>query len=354
MIDTTQNLTKHFNAPTTVKDIALIAGVSVSTVSRYLNNSGYVGKQAATKIEHVIKATGFVVNSAARSLVLNKTNLLGVIMPTFENPIYFELLKGLNEQAEQHGYSVVIGQRGETKDKLKESMMHLASLKVDGIVMTTPENLIINEEEYLSPFIKKHIPVVQLGKQNEKMGTDGVSENSIDSGKQIGTHLARMGHKRVSIIGNQENYFVKERVRGFKIAYLEHGLPVDGIQIYPADFTRSGGYLIAKELLSDKRNAPSAIFALNDVMAIGALMAAEELCYEIPNQLAIIGIDGIDLCNVVRPRLSTLVLPIREIGTELFSLLYTRMTGDYTGSSRHKIFSGRLSIQESTFQTKSI
>jgi DNA-binding LacI/PurR family transcriptional regulator len=107
-------------------------------------------------------------------------------------------------------------------------------------------------------------------------------------------------------------------------------------------------------LLSDGSFIPSAIFALNDIMAIGALMAAEELRYEVPKQLSIIGIDGIDLGNVVRPRLSTLVLPIHEIGIELFSMLHSRMKGEYSGPSRHQVFTGRLVIRESTFKTNSI
>jgi len=339
------------NTPLTIKDIAKMAQVSPSTVSRFMNESGYVGKDAAVRIDNILKSTGFVANSAARSLVSNKTNLIGVIVPTLDNQIYLDLLKGISDDAERNGYSVVIGKRGESLQKVRESMIHLASLNVDGIVMTTSENLIVNEDEYILPFIKKHIPIVQLGSGYEFVETDSVSVDSINTGKQVGSHLARMGHERVAIIGGQITRFVRERVEGFKLAYLEQGLSGADIRIFSADYTQSGGYLAMQKILSDSSFKPTAVFGLNDVMAIGALLAAEDMKIPIPDQVSIIGIDGIEMGNMVRPRLSTCVLPIYEMGTELFSLLNSRMRGEYVGAARHKVFTGRLNIRESSLSS---
>jgi DNA-binding LacI/PurR family transcriptional regulator len=340
------------STPLTIKDIAKMAQVSPSTVSRFLNSSGYVGKDASIRIEKVIQATGFIPNSAARSLVINKTNMIGVIVPTLDNSVYIDFLKGVSDKAEEHGYSVVIGKRGGSLKQVQESMMHLASLKVDGIVMTTSEQFLIDDDEFILPFIKQHIPIVQLGKGYDFIEADSVSENAIDAGMQVGSHLARMGHEKVAVIGSMVHPFVRERVSGFKKAYLDMGITSSDIRQFDADYTRSGGFMAMKKILTDDSFKPTAVFGLNDVMAIGALLAAEEMKVVVPEEISIIGIDGIELGNMVRPRLSTLVLPIYELGSELYSLLHSRMKGEYTGPARHKVYTGRLAIRESSYYSK--
>lgn len=333
--------------PETIADIAVMAGVSATTVSRVINNSGYVGKKTRENIEEILRATGFIPNMAAKTLVTSSTKMVGLLLPTFNNPIYLELLKGVNEAAAAHGYSVVIGQRVDEKKSFKESLMRLASLNVDGIISTIPDYHAIPHEEYLLPFFRKTFPLAQLGIGVKEFDIDGVSIASYESGYQIGRHLASLGHEKLAIIGHRGLPFILERIKGLKSAYIESGLGIKGIRFFDAVMSKSGGYEVASRIFEEKVDI-SAIFAVNDIMAIGVYLAAEENEKIIPDDVAIIGVGGIDTGLIVRPRLSTFILPTYDMGRELFSLLYSRMAGSYRGESRTIEFHGRLAVREST------
>lgn len=343
----------NMKEPVTIADLASMTGVSPSTVSRVINNSGYVGKKTREKVENIISITGFTPNMAAKSLVTTKTNLVGLLLPTLNNPVYFDILKGVNEAAVEFGYSVVITQRGETLKFLKESLMNLASLNVDGIISTIPEYHDTPPEEYLLPFIRKKHPLVQIGKASADLSIDGVSTNAFDTGFQIGHHLASLGHERVGIIGSQKNLYCHERVEGFKSAYLEAGIGIKYLKYFEADMSKSGGYKAACKIF-DHKDQLTALFALNDIMALGAYLAAEDNGVRIPSDISIIGIDGIDIGSLLRPKLSTFVLPTHEMGKELFYLLHSRITGEYSGTARSIEFHGRLFPRGSTLSSKMI
>lgn len=336
--------------PQTIADVARIAGVSASTVSRVINDSGYVGKKTRERVETVLKATGFTPNMAAKTLVTSRTSLIGLILPTFDNPVYLEILKGANEAATQAGYSVVIGQRGEDQVNLHESVMHLAALNVDGIISTLPEHLSVPAEEYLLPFIQKKFPLVQLGEGQREYNIDGVSTDAVATGRTVGDHLASLGHEHVAIIGTRLNPFTRMRIEGFEDAYIQAGIGTRGLAMFEADMSRTGGYRAACEVIACPER-PSAIFALNDVMAIGAIMAAEEAGLRVPEDISVIGIDGIDLGTLMRPRLSTYALPLYEMGRELFALLHARISGAYAAEARTVVLGGRLVPRESTVPT---
>lgn len=343
----------HGSNPETIADVAEIAGVSASTVSRVINNSGYVGKKTREKVEQVLSATGFLPNMAAKTLVTSKTHLVGFILPTFNNPVYLELLKGVHEAAIENSYSVVIGQRGEEQEELEASFLHLASLNVDGIISTIPEYHAVSLEKYLQPFLNRHFSLVQLGKGNMELGIDGVSSNTFEAGFQIGRHLASQGHERLAVIGYDANPFMKERVKGLESAYIESGIGTKHVKYFDADMTKSGGYQAACKVFEDPLK-PTAIFTLNDIMAIGVYMAADDKGINIPSDISIIGIDGIELDLLVRPRLSTFILPLYEMGRELFSLLLSRMDGSYKGDARTTEFQGRLVVRESTVSSTTL
>jgi LacI family transcriptional regulator len=331
----------------TIADLAKIAGVSASTVSRVINRSGYVGKKTRQKVENVIKAHGFLPNRAAQSLVTSKTSLIGLIVPSFDNPVYLEVLKGVNAAAIERGYSVVLSESGEEPENVRESMMHLAALRVDGIIATHPEVHDVDIADFLTSFIRERIPIARLGDRDAKWRIDGVLADAFESGKLAGQHLAQLGHERIGLIGTIVNAHVRRRAEGIRAALLEKGLSLRNIVYYDANFTQYGGYLAGLQALGAPERL-QAYVALNDVMAVGAMMAAEELGLAIPRDVAIVGIDGIQLGSLVRPRLSTVVLPTFEMGRKLFEMIHTRLTGQYGGEARETTFHPRMVPREST------
>ncbi|MCP4397222.1 MAG: LacI family transcriptional regulator [bacterium] len=333
----------------TIADIARLAGVSPATVSRVINNSGYVGKETRKKVEQIVKISGFRPNMAAKALATSKTNLVGLIVPNLDNPVYLDILKGVNNACMQQNYSVVLGQGGMEPDEIKASMLHLASLQVDGLILALSDYQYDEIQEYIVPVIRNNIPIVKTGKAIREARIDGVLTDPFETGKLAGQHLARQGHERVVILGecDTHHYFLHERVHGFKSAFLEHGIGMGNINEVPAELTQAGGYLAALDIFKQAQR-PTAIFTLNDIMAVGVMAAADESAVTIPGDIAVMGIDGISLGSIIKPRLTTVALPTFEMGQQLFELLHARIEDDYKGDAREINYHGRLVIRDST------
>jgi LacI family transcriptional regulator len=338
-------------APRTIADLGRIAGVSASTVSRVLNDSGYVNPRTRRKVENVIKAHGFTPNRVARSLATARTSLIGLIVPSLENPVYLEILKGVNASAIEQGYSVVLSQSGEEPESVRESMMHLAALRVDGIIATQPEVHDVDLARHLTPFLAEKIPIARLGTADNEWKIDGVLADSFETGRLAAEHLLQLGYERIAVLGSAVNPQVKLRLEGIRSALLARGLPLKNLQLLDADFSQSGGAAAALEALQ-RPDRPSALLALNDVMAIGALMAAESLGLAVPSDVAVVGIDGIPVGQMVRPRLSTVVLPTFEMGRALFEMIHSRLDGTYSGKARQAVFHVRMLVRDSTLPVR--
>ncbi len=337
----------------TIDDIARMAEVSAATVSRALNNSGYVAEKTRRRIMDAVKATGFTPNAAARTLVTQNTKLIGLLFPTLENPIYTEILKGVNEAAMKAGYSVVLGLVGEDEDFSDAAMLRFAALQVDGVIATNPEFHRSRNVEQLTPFIQKKTPITHLGEPDEDHQIDGIEVDDFEGGYAVGAHLARLGHENIAIIGQDVNSYVAKRHQGFRAAYRDAGLSLASIGVEDADFTRSGGYEAALRI-AKKLPAATAVFAMNDIMALGAIEAFEEIGMSVPGDVAVCGFDGIHLGLMVRPRLTTFVIPSWEIGQALAELLIDRIERRYAGPVKRIIVSGRLAIRESTLVSRPV
>jgi len=226
-------------------------------------------------------------------------------------------------------------------------MMHLASLQVDGIIVTQPEVHDLDITEYLTTFIRERIPIARLGNSNAVWQIDGVYADSFESGYLAGLHLAQLGYENIGILGMTVNQHVQKRMEGVRTSLVEKGISMKMVRQYDSDFTQAGGYRTAMELIESSK-LPDAIIALNDVMALGVLMAAEERGIDVPRRLAVVGVDGIPEGLLVRPRLSTVILPTFEMGKQLFEMIFSRISGKYNGEAREQVFHSRMAPREST------
>lgn len=281
----------------------------------------------------------------------SRTHLIGLIIPDFDNPVYLEILKGVDNACMQKNYSVVLGQCGNKPGIINSSILHLASLRVDGLIIALSDYPDVNVKKYIFPFIRHNIPIVTTGKAMKELKIDGVLTDPFETGKLAGEHLARQGHENIAIIGKIDHryYFLNKRIQGFKTAFLEYGVAKDNIRCISSELTQAGGYLAALEVLQHK-DRPSAIFALNDIIAIGVMMAANELGLKVPDEIAVTGVDGISLGAMIRPRLTTVALPTFEMGQKLFDLLHSRISKEYDGETREFTYHSRLVIRESTLK----
>lgn len=286
----------------TIKEVARLAGVSVSTVSRVINESGYVEKKTKQKVLSVMRDLRFTPSSVARGLVSGKTSTIGLLIPDVSNPFFAEVARGSEDAAIEAGFTVFLCN---TDWKLEREEMYLQVLKnksVEGIVF-------LGNRSDESTLLKSvgDIPCVfvdrRLSKQRNYIWVDH------EYGARLATEkLISIGCKRIVHISGPENSnSAKLRERGFTKTVKEHGL--DNWQVVQGDFSFAGGYDAAKILLSGD-NPPDGVFAGNDMMAFGFIRAANELGIRIPDEVSIIGYDDIEMAKCVSPALTLSLIHI--------------------------------------------
>jgi len=310
----------------TIQDVADLAGVSKSTVSKYLNNIPYVSAKTAEKIEKVIKEIGFQPNSLARSLVSNKTGLIGLAISDFDNPINMELIKSIQLEADKFNYQVVListndDQRSE--DQLPKLLggkfqnldgILLANAREDGIEQTKLKK--INEIFEHIVLVHRHVPTKDF---------DYVIIDGYMGAKLATEYLIRLGHRRIAMISGPKKIFqFRERVRGFKDTLQENGLLDQGFIIEVDEQKVEDGYRATEEIMFGGIN-PTAIFASTDRLALGALDAAKNYGWEIPNELSVVGFDNIYFSRLARVPLTTIDGRVKELGARSVQILIEKI-----------------------------
>jgi LacI family transcriptional regulator len=272
--------------PVTIRDVARAAGVSVATVSRVFNNSGPVHEETRARIREVASQMRYSPNSAARSLITAKSNTLGVLLPDLYGEFFSEVIRGIDQTAQEQGYHVLVSSSHETQDRIEAAMRAMRG-RVDGLIVMSPDI----DAPTLAANLPESLPVVLLNCAVEGTSYDAISVDNFGGAYAMVRHLLSTGRDRVAIItGSSRNYDARERLRGYRAALRDAGAELregeEGWEI-PGDFTETGGYNAARTIASRNDGIPSerrpnAVFAANDAMAIGALSAFRELGLSVP------------------------------------------------------------------------
>lgn len=298
--------------PVTIKDVAKQAGVSISTVSRVINNSKPVTDEVKQKVLKVIKKTGYIPNPLARSLVTKKSQLIGVIVPEVSDYIVNEMLNGIEEVAKMYDYEILLANTYSDKEQELKSINLLRAKQVEGILMISP-NLDKEQVEYLNNCL---IPTTYISKNAKEFDVYTVSINNEQATYDMTKYLINKGHKNILLLINndKEDIFAKEKLNGYKKALYESGLSLDENLIkYLTDSYYEEGYDIVKSILEKDNNFDS-IFATSDELAIGAMNACFDLGYDVPKDISVVGFDGIKISRMYRPKLTTVDQPLYDIG----------------------------------------
>lgn len=298
--------------PVTIKDVAKQAGVSISTVSRVINNSKPVTDEVKQKVLKVIKKTGYIPNPLARSLVTKKSQLIGVIVPEVSDYIVNEMLNGIEEVAKMYDYEILLANTYSDKEQELKSINLLRAKQVEGILMISP-NLDKEQVEYLNNCL---IPTTYISKNAKEFDVYTVSINNEQATYDMTKYLINKGHKNILLLINndKEDILAKEKLNGYKKALYESGLSLDENLIkYLTDSYYEEGYDIVKSILEKDNNFDS-IFATSDELAIGAMNACFDLGYDVPKDISVVGFDGIKISRMYRPKLTTVDQPLYDIG----------------------------------------
>lgn len=314
---------KKENKSPTMKDVARLAGVSISTVSHVINKTRYVEPETREKVYEAIKTLGYRPNILASSLRKRVTNTIGLIISNITNLFYPEVVRGVEDLLAKYNYNLILCNSDENVEKEKNYIEVLFSRRVDGLIITPSKSS--ETRENLDLFREKNIPIVLVDRKIEGLEEDVVLADNIEGTYEAISYLISLGHKRIGIItGPLDTTTGCERLEGYLKALEDKGIKKDDNLIYEGDFKEEGGYKGVEALLNIS-NPPTAIFTSNNLMALGALKKITELGLKIPQDLSLISFDDMDWFPYFSPPLTAVYQPAYELGETAVKLLFERL-----------------------------
>ena len=313
----------------TIKDVARMAGVSVSTVSKYING-GNVRPETIPAIRQAITDLDFRVNPFARGLKTQRSHSIGVLLPDIAAPFFGTVLTAMDRTFREHGFHTLISCYGANHGLERDNLQFLISTGVDGLVYV-PEDL--SAEEFYELTAKQTVPTVQIDRLIQGVSSDAVLVNNTDAVYQAVTRLIEKGHRRVAInTGPKSVFTAKERLVGYLRALSDHGILYDDALVISDQIEFATGYRSCESLMA-LPSPPPAVFTANYDITMGFITAAREQGLRIPEDMDIFGFDCADICTMLRPPLPVVHQPEQEIGHTAATYLIERLRG-YDGESR--------------------
>ena len=307
----------------TIKDVARMAGVSVSTVSKYING-GNVREENVQGICDAIAQLDYRVNPFARGLKAQRNRSIGILLPDMAAPFYGSVIMALDRTLREHGYHSLISCYGSNHGLERDNLQFLISNGIDGLLYI-PEDL--TAEEFRELTANRNIPIVQIDRRIENVVSDAVLVNNTEAVYQAVTYLLQRGHKRVaSITGPKYVLTAKERQVGYLRALSDHGVQFDDGLVISGENTFATGYRGLETLMALK-DPPTAVFTTNYNITIGLITAARERGIRIPEDLDVFGFDCAEICTMMRPPLPVVQQPEQEIGSLAANYLIERLAG---------------------------
>ena len=306
-----------------MRDVARLARVSVATVSNVINNTRYVSPELRSRVLEAIDRLNYRPHSLARSLRTKRTGLIAMMIPDVRNPYYTELARGAQDLAGEEQHHVLLHNSDRSLQKEMDFVLHVSTGRVDGLILYASSD----HPDLVDLLQSISLPVVLIGTRIESECCDRVMMSPVGAHPPV-RHLAELGHKRIALIGGRSVQRSNPRkFTGYLETMHEYGLSVDDRLVIRGSYTIDSGYECMQSLL-DVQPPPTAVFAANDLMAIGAVRAAKDRGLGVPEEVSVVGFDDIAVAQVSDPPLTTVHVPKYELGREAASLLIRRLKGD--------------------------
>ena len=319
-----------------IKEVAALAGVSISTVSNVLNGTKYVSPELAERVEKAVKTLNYEVNPIAASMKSRKSGVIGVITEDLCGVFYPYLVRGINEAAEEKGYRLMISDINGKKEKISpverelELFQRLLASRVDGIIFTSSisgvENKYFLELKRMAENKYKRTPIVSLERDLTMLGIDSVYFDGFVNAQTAVGHLADCGCRKIChISGPPGLQIAQERIAGYRKCMKDRGLELDEENMIAyGDYTHGSGYRCMEKLL-DKVPDLDGVFCSNDQMAIGALRVLKERGKAVPEEVKLIGYDDVFVSSIVEPSISTIHIQKDAAGRKAAEILFDRI-----------------------------
>ena len=324
----------------TIREVAALAGVSVATVSRVLNGKEVVREETLRQVLEAAETLRYVPNVAARSLSSRRSQTVGILLPDVHGEFFSEVIRGIDLVARRAGYHILVSGSHSDSDEMLEVLEAMHG-RVDGLIVMAPDVALAS----LHRSLPAHLPLVLLNSSDE--GRDAIAVDNYGGARAMMRYLTELGHSRIAFIkGPPHNADARERLRGFRTSLRSLGVKAASRLELAGDFTEESGATATREILKS-RPRPSAIFAGNDSMAIGALAALAEAGVAVPEEMSVAGFDDIPIARYIHPPLTTIRVDIADLGRRAFSLLLTAIEHPAALAGRRDSITPTLIVRES-------
>lgn len=327
----------------TIEDVAQRAGVSAATVSHVINGTRFVREETRARVVAAMEALGYRPNALARSLRRNTTHTLGVIVPDNSSHFFAEMAHSIEEESWRREYSVMLCNSQGDAEKEAAYIEVLLQRHVDGVVLVAAGE----SHEHLHRLVARRIPVVAIGYAIPELEIDAVLVGNVHGGLLATQHLLNLGHRHIACITGPAGAIPSlDRVAGYRQALSEGQAELYEPWIVEGDFSFESGYQAAQRLLALPER-PTAIFACNDSMAIGAMLAVSEAGLRVPDDLSVVGFDNISIAAYTNPRLTTVEQPHRQMAAVAAALLAERIA-DWNRPAQRVLVDTTLIVRSSS------
>jgi len=326
----------------TIYDVARLAGVSTATVSRALNGTGQIAPATRLAIDDAVAQLGYHPNTAARSLVTRSTQTIALLLPDITNPFYAALASGVQERALESGHTMLLCTTEGDPEREEQYLSLLRAKQVDGVLV---DGLVLPPAR-ITRFVRDGLPIVCLDRDIDSTLVPLVQVNNRRGARLATEHLLALGHTRIAhVAGAAELRISEERIAGYQDAHYGVGIPPDPELRAVGSFTEEGGYEATESLL----RGPSftAVFAANDLSALGVLSALSESGRAVPDDVSVVGFDDLRLSRYTTPPLTTIHQPAAEIAREATGLLLELAAGRTVDRMLH-LLEPELVVRRST------
>ena len=332
-----------------ITEVADRAGVSAMTVSRVLNNSGYVSAATRQRVELAIAQLGYVPNALARQLRSKRTKMLALVVSDISNPFFTTIARGVEDAASTRGFAVMFCNTDESAEEESRYLRLLVERQVDGVLLVPAENAAAS----LRLLRTHNIPVVVLDRRASRR-VDNVRCDSEAGAHALASHLVELGHRRIAVLTGRRGISTSvDRVAGVRRALADAGLALDESLVRYGGFTfgdlnLADGRRMAQEVLAATDDPPTAIFAANNFIAFGAIRALHDLGLKVPDDISVVAFDDLPVEWVSDPFLTVAAQPAYEIGRRAAEMMIDRLLGERTTAGESVVLPFEVIVRRST------
>lgn len=344
MVDCEKYVIVNIGFMSTIEDVAKRAGVSAMTVSRVINNSGYISQETRQRVERAIAELGYVPNALARGLRFKQTKTLALVLTDITNPFFTTLARGVEDAASEQGFSVIFCNTDESQEKESSYLNVVVQKQVDGVLLIPAQSAL----ESVTFLRERGVRFVVLDRRIPGAEADVVRGDSEQGAYALVCHLLALGHRRIAALSGPETVSTAaDRVAGYRRALAEADLTFEPALVRYGGFTQESGYEMAQAVLALPQ-PPTALLTGNNFIAIGALHALREAGLRVPDDISIVTFDDLPAAVAIDPFLTVAAQPAYEMGRQATALLLDRLADGGPAGPQEIVLPAELIVRRSS------